>query len=114
MTHIAILDDEGVYKGHKPVPEGYELQEGDVEVPEDCDLGIDKYRWDGKTFQAVPKATPEELVNEQHTLVAIALGFEAIRESGIVELPELTLKWLDWYKTTLDAKGYFSEAAKGK
>lgn len=98
----AILDPDGIYRGHEPAPPGFKPKAGEPPpLPEHPDLEEGRYRWDGETFLPVKSPEPEDLVNERHTLVAIAQGFIAIRESGIA-LPEITNRWLDWYEKTVD------------
>lgn len=100
--HRAILDPDGVYRGHEPFTG--KLGPGDAEVPDDCDLEEGRYRWNGKTFLPIASPEPEDMVNELHTLAAIAAGFMAIRDAG-TPLPAITDRWLDWYVKTFDAKG---------
>lgn len=103
--HRAKLDPDGIYRGHEPVPGKAALKPDEVEVPADCDLEPGRYRWDGATFLPVKSPEPEDVVDERHTLAAIAAGFRAIEEKQPGTLPEKTLRWLKWYGKTVDAKG---------
>lgn len=103
--HRAVLDPDGMYRGHEPLPGKAALNPDDVEVPPDCDLAPGRYRWDGKTFLPVKSPEPEDVVNEHHTLVAVAAGFAAVEKALPGTLPEITLRWIDWYEKTVDAKG---------
>lgn len=47
MQYRAILDERRIYQGMEEVEE---LQDGDVEVPADCDLPKNEYFWNGETF----------------------------------------------------------------
>lgn len=114
MQHRAILDADGVYLGHEPAPEDFEfLPDAPPPLSPDCDLEPGLYQWNGQTFVPVRPTTPDNLVNERHTLVAIMLGFEDLETAGLVEFNDVTRQWLDWYRQTFDAKGYVRDDAKG-
>lgn len=99
--HRAILDPDGIYQGHESVKG--DLGPDDVEVPEDCDLAIGMYRWDGGTFLPVRAAGRHDLLDEPHTLRAVALGFAAIDRAHPDLLPRETKDWLNWFGRTIDA-----------
>ena len=100
----ALLDQNGVYQGLELVRG--QARATDVIVPGDCDLEPGRYRWDGSTFLPLPKfIEAAELVEEPATLAAIAAGFNAVEEKFPGTLPAITRRWLDWFKTTVDAKG---------
>ena len=90
--HRAILDPDGVYQGHEPADA---LGPDDVEVPEDCDLAIGRYRWDGKRFVPIRDAGRHDLLDEPHTLRAVARGFAAIDKAQPDLLPQETKDWAD-------------------
>ncbi|HXC41237.1 MAG TPA: hypothetical protein VN667_20055 [Burkholderiales bacterium] len=102
----ARLDGDGVYLG-LDVIDPAELQEGDVEVPADCDLAAGKYRWDGKTFLPImsqfagaspPAAAP---VSAE---VALA-GLIAALKQAKTPLPAATERWYAAFKNTIDGAG---------
>ena len=106
VQHRAVLDDDGVYCGHEPVPKRYKPKPSDVMVPDDCDLEPGGYRWDGngKCFVPIKSPEPEDLVREPNTLRAIALGFQSLDQAGVT-LHSDTVAWVRWFKKTMDAKG---------
>lgn len=92
----AILDINGVYFGMEEV---VQLLEGDVEVPENCDLPPGKYKWvpELSQFYAVPKS--------QHTITPNApLADRALYEviKSMPNPPAYCLEWCAWFEKTLD------------
>lgn len=96
----AILNDANVLVGYGE-PTG---EPGEVLVPDDCDLIPGRYQWDGRAFMPV-LPTAEQILNQPNTLRAVAKGFAAIRDSGVVTLPDETLDWLSAYENSFDARG---------
>lgn len=107
MAHLAMLDDHGILTGFSEGTPGLDR----IEVPDNCDLEVGRYRWNcaAKRFDPLPRldpwlAMPEE-TPEPDTLRAIARGFMAIRDNGLVALPPETLDWLDRYGRSIDNAG---------
>lgn len=100
---VALLDEGGVYQGVAEI-DAADLKDGDVHLPNGCDLQPGRYRWDavGKTFVPLRNG-PADKVREPDALLAIAAGLDACRSQGI-KLPPVTLAWLDWYSKTWDGK----------
>lgn len=110
MKHRAILDPDGVYQGNEPAPKGFEFRPGDPPpLSPDCDLAIGRYQWDGKTFVPIRDAGRHDLLDEPHTLRAVARGFAAINKAQPALLPQETKDWLKWFAKTVDAKGNFDK-----
>lgn len=103
--HCALLNEADVYLGMADVAPDQVTDRYLTEITE-CDLEPGRYRWDRATgaFVPLPKPTPDKAVQVPDTLRAIALGFCAVRDSGVT-LPEETLNWLAWYSTTVDSQG---------
>ncbi len=123
-VNLAKLDSSGVLRGFEeveiedgelgelnpaeghcvPLPKGYELPPGRVAVPTDCDLNPGTVSWDGRKFATIKKSsiTKSAPTESPDAVIAIARGFQAIRDSGLVELPEITLAWLRWWEKTID------------
>lgn len=101
--HRAILDGNGVYQGHEPLPNRRKkLRDDEVGVPADCDLEPGRYCWNGETMvPMVQQDDPEEVINQTHTLLAVACLAKAVRDHGI-PLPAITERWLAWYDKTVD------------
>ena len=105
---VAILDAQAVLLGFKKVSVTARKEtKFQVPVPDECDLTPKKYRWDAEAKTFVPLPTPVVGSTAEHPdqVKAIALGFMALREQGVVELPNLTNEWLDWYRGTIDYQG---------
>jgi hypothetical protein len=94
----AIIDAKGVLVR-------FERTEADgVMVPEDCDLAPGKYRWVGKHWVPIlSEFKTQEIVGQPDAMLAIYLGFKAIRDGK--NLPPLTLAWIEAYGKTIDAQG---------
>lgn len=105
--HRAILDPDGVYQGHEEVIG--KMASADVEVPPGCDLEAGRYRWQedetGCRFVPIGAAGRTDLVEEPHSLRAIAEGFGAIEAATPGILPDRTKRWLAWFEKTIDARG---------
>lgn len=107
-VQYAVLDAMGLLIGYCATPADIPADGADtVEVPLPCDLEPGKYFHDKGEFKPVrnggmgghgAEAMPS-------VSVAIAMGFEAIRDSGKVKLPTETLKWLAWWRKTMDSVG---------
>ncbi len=95
--HRAVIDKSGIYRGHKALARGAKPKAGDVMVPDDCDLGPGKYRWDGRTFQPIVGVAPD-------LATAICEGFRAVEAQGTA-LPDATTAWLRWWEKRIAAKG---------
>lgn len=93
----ALLAQDGTLTGFA-APTG---APGEVLVPDNCDLMPKKYRWDGKAFWPI-RPDPHAVLQQHDTLVAVARGFAAVRDSGAVTLPEQTLAWLSAVETTFE------------
>lgn len=124
---LAVLDSQGVISGYEVVehecppgdllhenpelrvctrtPKSFEVPPSRVVVPMDCDLGVDRYYWNGREFRPISKDRQAEEVKAPDAMVAIASALCAIRDSGAVKLPRVTLNWLAWWEKTIDAAG---------
>ncbi len=93
---IAILDDKMIYTGMQEVDE---VPAGAVVVPANCDLVPGKYVWspNENTFKPISLKLPFSAGDAANifpvpSLIAIGLGFAAIRDAGL-PLPKETLAW---------------------
>ena len=96
----AVLDADLVLRGFEEVKA---LGETDVDGGAG-DLAIGRYRWlpDQGCFVPLRQATPEEIIGEEHTLCAIALGLLDLALAGH-RFPKITRRWLRYYVGTHDA-----------
>jgi hypothetical protein len=70
----------------------------------DGDLAPGRYKWNGHQFiPLAPRGPDRDIGHEPAALRAIWLGFRAIQNSGLIDLPPDTVEWIDWYRRTIDA-----------
>lgn len=93
--YVAVLNDEGVLTGYAETDKIDERLH--VEVPCECDLQPEKYRWNRRTrrFEPISKKAPD-------AMLAIVAALTAIRDGK--PLPKQTLEWLAWWEEN-KAKG---------
>lgn len=73
-----------------------------VEVPEDCDLKPNKYKWNGEAF--IPLGFGQDAIAEQPDVMgAIVDALEEIQKT--IPLPKRSADFLTFYKTSIDAAG---------
>lgn len=93
---VALLGEGGLLLGYGKVAEAdWRETSAQVPVPEGCDLEPRQYRWDGQTFQPLPRRPR----GADHDAVAIAQGLKAVEralerifEDGFA-LPADTAAW---------------------
>lgn len=98
MITIAQLDKNGLLVGYLKKDAA---ADGDIVVPDNCDLALKQYRWDAARETFVPlaaRARPLEAAPD--ALHAIALALLAVRDGK--PLPAQTLEWLAWYERSWD------------
>ena len=95
MKCYGVIDTVGVLVGVVEQDEKEKAPELSISVPMGFDLIPFKYRWVEhlSRWEPIPKVPVVKF-----DMVAMVKGFMAIRDSGVVELPEETLKWLDEVK----------------
>lgn len=107
-VQVARLDANSIYQGVDEIDPG-ELTDSHVHLPNGCDLPPGKHRWDVQQKTFVPLQQGEDVDKpDPHALRSIAIGLMAIHEQGM-PLPEETLQWLDFYSSSMDFLGDFSE-----
>lgn len=92
----ATLDINGVYFGKEQVAE---LMPDDVEVPEDCDLPIGKYKWFADTAQFIPLPKSQHSATPNAPLADRAL-YELIK--SINSPPAYCVEWCLWFEKSID------------
>ncbi|HQS59721.1 MAG: hypothetical protein B7Y56_02985 [Gallionellales bacterium 35-53-114] len=92
----AVLDGNGIYFGKERVTV---LQDGDVEVPEECDLPNGKYKWIAAAgqFQALPKS--QQTTTPNAPLADLALYYLI---KSLPDPPSYCNEWCAWYEKSFD------------
>lgn len=98
---VAILDTNGILIGFDENP--IEIKEGDVVVPENCDLTPGKYRWIGTTFW--PLATNTMIMKEKLLRNLSECFYLLIKENPKIVIPEKMAKWINEYELILEREG---------
>ena len=108
MVTVATLDAGDLYQGTQEISED-ELTDAHIHLPNGCDLPIGKYRFDRerKTFIDAKGANTAE-TPAPNASRAIAISLIALHEQGL-PLPLETLAWLDYYTSSIDFLGNFSQ-----
>lgn len=111
---IAVLNDKMIYTGMQEVDT---VPEGAVEVPAACDLAAGKYVWspNENTFKPISLKLPFSAADSQSVfpvpaLIAIGLGFAALRDAGL-SLPKETLAWTAAIESIIAINKTFDRAA---
>ena len=93
-TKYAVLDETGVLLGYQD-EEPPVMTNLFIEVPKECNLEEEKYRWDwdNKTF-----IVNRSIFDPDDPNIPIAMGLIAVRDSKLFDLPDETLLWLRRYE----------------
>lgn len=95
MTKIkyAILDEAGVLISYKKMkPKKGKLF---IEVPENCDLEPEKYRWSNEEKSFIIN---KDLTNSMDPFAPIAMALLTIRDSRLIDFPDEVLLWMRRYE----------------
>ena len=106
---VAILDKNKVLIGFSAInSKGYDESgnsvEGQVKVPDDCDLALNKYRWTGSTFMPLgfghgrPSPKPEGVDKDN---VFYLLMKALVNDKPI---PSECKEWVRWYEQSIKRK----------
>lgn len=107
LVTLARIDSEGLLLGYQPrVPLPDPLPADCLVVPDGCDHAPGRARWDFARghWVAVAPELPSSDALPPNALRAIHRGFVALTEQGLT-LPPETLRWMQHYAATIDAKG---------
>lgn len=107
MVTVAMLDANRVFHGTQEIQED-QVTGTHVLLPNGCDLEPGKYRHDDEKGAFVPTSEVPPPEENPETLRNLALGFISLHDQGLT-LPPETLKWLDWFTTSLDFQGVLGE-----
>lgn len=109
MTTVAVLDANGVLAGYeRGLPNDYQPSDGQVIVPDECDLFPGKYIWSADAnagngaFIPAPRTGSADEVKQPNVLRAIFRGFQAIESRFPGTLPTETKDWLSKFSVSVD------------
>jgi len=109
MTTVAVLDAFCVLTGYeRGLPDDYQPADGQVIVPDECDLLPGKYVWSAAAnagngaFIPVPRSGSSDEAKQTNVLRAIFRGFQSIESRFPGTLPTETKDWLNQFPGSID------------
>ncbi len=109
MTTVAVLDANGVLARYeRGLPDDYQPSEGQIIVPDECDLLPGKYVWNSNAnagngaFIPVPRVGSSDEAKQPNVLRSIFRGFQAIESRFPGTLPTETKDWLNQFAVSID------------
>ena len=90
--NYAILNNRDELTGFKQL-DPTNTSQSHIQVPDNCDLKPGQYRYSRENRRFEP-ITKKVIPFSQNEVKAIADGFNAIYESGLIELPQNVIDWI--------------------
>jgi hypothetical protein len=90
----AVLNTKSVLIGYETSDTPI-IRDDYIEVPAECTLELDKYKWDTDELQFKPMPKINDIPLDRNAVRGIYEGFKAIRDSGLIDLPSSTNVWIE-------------------